>query len=226
MGFLFSKEKKGNDAKKPPKRPKEEMSEKDKAALDVKRQRDRLIKYEKEMQKKIDRETEMCKKLLKAGKRDQAKLALRKKKYQQNLLEKTRNQLLNIEELIENVEAAQMQQEVFKAMQVGTDLLQKINSEMSIEEVEQLMDDTAEAIAYQQELNDLLSQDLTAADEDDVLKELAQIEQMEADELGLEMPDAPSKEVQKEDQQQVEEEEEEEEEAEEPQKQKKQVLVQ
>jgi len=202
------------------------MSEKDKAALDVKRQRDRLIKYEKEMQKKIDRETEMCKKLLKAGKRDQAKLALRKKKYQQNLLEKTRNQLLNIEELIENVEAAQMQQEVFKAMQVGTDLLQKINSEMSIEEVEQLMDDTAEAIAYQQELNDLLSQDLTAADEDDVLKELAQIEQMEADELGLEMPDAPSKEVQKEDQQQVEEEEEEEEEAEEPQKQKKQVLVQ
>merc|ERR1719229_1743253 len=71
------------------------------------------------MQKKIDRETEICKQLLKQKKRDKAKLALRKKKFQMNLLEKARGQLLNIEELIENVEAAQMQQDIFKAMQTG-----------------------------------------------------------------------------------------------------------
>merc|ERR1719150_214189 len=69
------------------------------------------------MQEKIDRETEICKQLLKQKKRDKAKLALRKKKYQTNLLEKARNQLFNIEELIEKVEEAQMQQEVFKAIQ-------------------------------------------------------------------------------------------------------------
>merc|ERR1712210_412101 len=76
----------------------------------------------------------------------------------------------------------------------GTDLLQQINAEIgSIEDVEQLMDDTAEAIAFQNELNEVLSQSLAEVDEEDVLKELAQLEQMEADELGLEMPSAPNK---------------------------------
>merc|ERR1712110_1286914 len=159
--------------------------------------RDRLIKYEKEMQKKIDRETAICKELLKQKKRDKAKLALRKKKYQMNLLDKARNQLFNIEELIENVESAQMQQDIFKAMQTGTDLLQQINSEMDLDEVEQLMDDTAEAIAYQQELNEILSQSLTDVDDEDVLNELAQIEQTEADQMELDMPDAPKREINK-----------------------------
>ena len=226
MGFIFSKDK--SKSKQPPsKRKTEEMTEKDKAALQVKRQRDRLIKYEKEMQKKIDRETEICKQLLKQKKRDKAKLALRKKKYQQNLLEKARNQLLNIEELIENVEAAQMQQEVFAAMQTGTELLQQINSEMSIEEVEQLMDDTAEAIAYQEELNQLLSGQLNDIDEADCLKELEQLEAMEADEIGMEMPNVPNKPIGKDVDNNKEEIVEEEEEEEEPQKEKKkkQVLV-
>merc|ERR1712228_1018531 len=177
----------------------------------------RLIKYEKAMQKKIDRETEMCKQLLRQKKRDKAKLALRKKKYQMNLLDKG-NQLFNIEELIENVESAQMQQDIFKAMQTGTDLLQQINSEMDLDEVEQLMDDTAEAIAYQQELNEILSQSLTDVDDEDVLNELAQIEQMEADQMELDMPDAPKREINKDVIEEVEEEQ--------PKKQKKQVLVQ
>merc|ERR1712080_145020 len=120
---------------------------------------------------------EICKQLLKAGQRDKAKLALRKKKYQTNLLDKTRNQLLNIEQLIDNIEAAQMQQELMSAMQTGTDLLQQINAEIgSIEDVEQLMDDTAEAIAFQNELNEVLSQSLAEVDEEDVLKELAQLD--------------------------------------------------
>ena len=216
MGFIFSKDKK-DKKQAPSKRRNDEMTEKDKAALQVKRQRDRLKKYEEQMQIKIDRETELCKKLLKEKKRDKAKLALRKKKYQMNLLDKARNQLFNIEQLIEEVEVAEQQQQVLKAMQAGTDLLKQINSEMSLQDVEQLMDDTAEAIAFQEELNQILSGQLNDVDEEDCLKELAQLEQMEADELGLEMPDAPNKQI---GDAVVEEEQEE------PQKEKKQVLVQ
>merc|ERR1719433_153017 len=226
MGLCGSSSNDYDEGKKSGKKPEskrrnDELSEKDKAALQVKRQRDRLKKYEMEMQKKIDRETEICKQLLKAGKRDKARLALRKKKYQNNLLDKTRGQLLNIEQLIDNIEAAEMQQELMSAMQTGTDLLQQINTEIgSIEDVEKLMDDTAEAIEFQNELNEVLSQSLAEVDEDDVLKELAQIEEMEADQLGLEMPNAPTKALQTEDQKEdiVEEEEEEEK----PQKAKKQ----
>lgn len=223
MGALFGKGKK-SEKKPASKRRNDELSEKDKAALQVKRQRDRLKKYEMEMQKKIDRETEICKELLKAGKRDKAKLALRKKKYQNNLLDKTRGQLLNIEQLIDNIEAAQMQQELMSAMQTGTDLLQQINAEIgSIEDVEQLMDDTAEAIAFQNELNEVLSQSLAEVDEEDVLKELAQLEQLEADELAVEMPNAPNKPLQAEDEK---EEQVEDAQEEKPKKEKKQVLVQ
>eukprot|EP01084_Bolivina_argentea_P265361 449771_1 len=112
-------------------------------------------------------------------------------------------------------------------MQQGTELLDKINAEMSLEEVEQLMDDTAEAIAYQQELNELLSTSLTAIDDEDVLKELEQLEQMEADEMGLSMPDAPKKQLQKPDIQEEEEPEEEQQEQQyEKKKEKKQVLLQ
>mmetsp|Transcript_48475 Transcript_48475/g.43451 ORF Transcript_48475/g.43451 Transcript_48475/m.43451 type:complete len:224 (-) Transcript_48475:104-775(-) len=223
MGFIFSKDKK-DKTKEPSKRRNDEMSEKDKASLQVQRQRDRLKKYEKQMQAKIDRETEICKQLLKQKKRDKAKLALRKKKYQMNLLEKARGQLLNIEELIEKVEEAQLQQDVLSAMQTGTDLLQQINSEISLEDAEQLMDDTAEAIAFQEELNQILGGQLNDIDEEDCLKELAQLEQMEADELGLAMPDAPNKQIGK--QQDQDKEEVVEEEEPEPQKEKKQVLVQ
>jgi charged multivesicular body protein 6 len=42
----------------------------------------------------------------------------------------------------------------------------------SIEEIEQIMEDSAEAIAKQKEIDELLSGQLTQEDEDDVLKEL------------------------------------------------------
>ncbi|ETO35292.1 charged multivesicular body protein 6-A, partial [Reticulomyxa filosa] len=190
MGFLFGRS--NATSSKDSKRRTDELTEKEKAELEVKRQRDRLIKYQKKVKKKkkepgtlhftikaakeekkektmgclyneisakwsirscceevVARETEICKQLLKEGKKDKAKLVLRKKKYQQQLLDKAQQQLLNIEQLINNIEFAQMQNEVFKAMREGTDLLQQINSEMSIEEVERLMDETQEAIEHQ-----------------------------------------------------------------------------
>ena len=180
MGGLFGGGNK-NKNKKNDKRKNEQLSEKDKAELQVKRQRDRLKKYETECEKVIARETEMCKQLLKQGKKDKAKLVLRKKKYQEKLLDNARNQLTNIEELSGNIEFAQMQQQVMKAMEQGTNVLKEINAQMSLEEIEQIMDDTQEAIEYQNEVNALLSQNLTEEDDEDVLKELEMIEQQEAD---------------------------------------------
>ena len=71
MGFLFggNKDKGNNKNNAKSKRPKEQLTEKDKASLQVQRQRDRLKKYEKKMQEKIDRETEICRKLLREKKK-------------------------------------------------------------------------------------------------------------------------------------------------------------
>ncbi len=53
-----------------------------------------------------------------------ALLALKKKKYQQTLLDKTDQQLFNIEELVSSIEFASVQQKVFDALKAGTTVLQ------------------------------------------------------------------------------------------------------
>ncbi len=46
-----------------------------------------------------------------------------------------------------------MEQELLKGIEQGTAVLKEIQQEMSLEKVEKLMDDTADAIAYQQVIN-------------------------------------------------------------------------
>ncbi|KAJ2234488.1 Vacuolar protein sorting-associated protein 20, partial [Coemansia sp. RSA 455] len=67
-----------------------------------------------------------------------------------------------------------------------------LNKEMRIEDVERLADDTAEAIAYQNEVSDILQSNMTAEDEEAVLEELEELERQEADRLGLDLPRAPN----------------------------------
>ena len=75
-------------------------------------------------------------------------------------------------------------------LKVGNEALKKANEMFSIEEIEQIMDDTAEAIEKQKEIDALLSGQLSQEDEDDVLKEL---DDLLASEENLEdLPEVPS----------------------------------
>ena len=75
-------------------------------------------------------------------------------------------------------------------LKVGNEALKKANEMFSIEEIEQIMDDTAEAIEKQKEIDALLSGQLSQEDEDDVLKEL---DDLLATEENLEdLPEVPS----------------------------------
>ncbi|MES1909645.1 MAG: hypothetical protein MHM6MM_002348 [Cercozoa sp. M6MM] len=184
MGFLFSKPKKQ-------KRETPAMSEQDRAVLDLKRQRDRLKKYETKIDQVAVREKEMAKLLLSQGRKDRALLCLKKKKYQEQLLERTRGQLLNVEQLVNSIEFASMQNEVFQALKDGNTCLEALNAEVDVEEVEQLMEDTADAIAYTNEVSEALGQKLSEEDEDEVNAMFAALE----DEIALEdeqaLPEAP-----------------------------------
>lgn len=78
-------------------------------------------------------------------------LALRRKKYQESLLEKTDGQLAQLEQLTGQVEFALVQKDVLFGLQQGTKVLQTINQEMGgIEGVERLMGETEDARAYQE----------------------------------------------------------------------------
>jgi hypothetical protein len=72
----------------------------DMAILDLKLQRDKLRQYQKKLQVVLDKEHEIAKQHLSAGRKDRAILALRQRKYQQGLLHKTDAQLENLEQLV------------------------------------------------------------------------------------------------------------------------------
>lgn len=180
MGGIFGKDKK----------PASRITEQDEAILKLKKQRDQLHQYQKKIENVLEKDRQLAKKLLSEGKKDRAKLLLRKKKYQEGLLEKTDGQLDNLERLVQDLEFAQVEKQVLDGLKVGNEALKKANEMFSIEEIEQIMDDTAEAIEKQKEIDALLSGQLSQEDEDDVLKEL---DDLLATEENLEdLPEVPS----------------------------------
>ena len=120
------------------------------AILDLKLQRDKLHQYQRRIVLLTDKETDIARQMLAAGDKKRALLALRRKKYQEQLLVKTDAQLAQLEQLTRNVEFALIQKDVVFGLQQGTRVLKEIHAEMGgIEHVEKLMGETAEAIAYQ-----------------------------------------------------------------------------
>lgn len=106
MGSLFGK----------PKKPVSRVTEQDKAVLQLKQQRDRLKQYQKKIELNLEKDRQLAKKLLAEGKRDRAKLLLKKKKYQENLLQNTDSQLEQLEQLTHDLEFAQIEVQVMYSM--------------------------------------------------------------------------------------------------------------
>ncbi|KAF3011523.1 hypothetical protein G7054_g3296 [Neopestalotiopsis clavispora] len=146
----------------------------DRAILDLKLQRDKLQQYQRRILPLVARETDMARQMLAAGDKPRALLALRRKKYQEQLLSRTDGQLQQLEQLVRSVEFAQIQKDVVFGLQQGTKVLKEIHAEMGgIERVELLMGESAEAIAYQNEISEMLGQRITNQDEEEVEDELA-----------------------------------------------------
>ena len=184
MGGVFSKNKSTS-----------RITEQDKAILSLKKTRDDLIKYQRKIEGHLEKDRELATKLLKEGKKDRAKLLLRKKKYHESLLARTDGQLNNLETLVHDLEFSQVEKQVLDGLKNGNEALKKANEMFSIEEIEQIMDDTAEAAEKQREIEAILSGQLTEDEEDDVLKELDELigdAPMKKEESHEEIPELPS----------------------------------
>lgn len=117
----------------------------------MKNQRDKLRQYQKRITLITDREKAIAKECLAQGNKEQALLALRRKKYQESRLAQTDSQLEQLEKLTTSVDFALIQKDVLYGLEQGTRVLQQIHKEMGgLEAVEKLMGETQEARAYQQ----------------------------------------------------------------------------
>ncbi|XP_041671744.1 charged multivesicular body protein 6 [Cheilinus undulatus] len=175
MGNLFGKKKQTR------------VTEQDKAILQLKQQRDKLRQYQKKINLQLEKERLLAKQLLKDGKKEKALLLLKKKRYQEQLLDKTENQIGNLERMVQDLEFAQIEKKVIDGLKFGNECLQKMHEVMSIEEVERIMDETQDAIEYQRQIDDMLAGSLSQEDEDAVLAELEAITQGE-----VELPEVPA----------------------------------
>ncbi|KAF5374837.1 hypothetical protein D9758_000391 [Tetrapyrgos nigripes] len=157
-------------------------------ALDLKLQRDKVKQYQKKLQAILDREEVIAKTHLAAGQKDKALIALRRRKYQQSLLIKTDGQLENLEQLVSTIEFSLVEVSVLHGLKQGNDVLKEIHKEMNPESVERLLEETAEARAYQEEINEMLANNLSLDEEDAVQTELRELEAA----LVITLPEAPS----------------------------------
>ncbi|XP_051995820.1 charged multivesicular body protein 6 [Xyrauchen texanus] len=160
----------------------------DMAILQLKQQRDKLKQYQKRITLQLEKERLLAKQLLKDGKKERALLLLKKKRYQDQLLDKTENQIANLERMVQDIEFAQIEIKVIEGLKAGNDCLKQMHEVLSIEKVERILEETQEAIEYQKQIDELLAGSLTQEDEDAVLAELEAITQEE----DITLPELPT----------------------------------
>lgn len=180
MGILFAKHKKVS-----------RVTEQDKAILQLKQQRDKIKQYQKKILFNLENERQLARKLLNDGRKEKAKLLLRKKRFMEQMLEKTDGQLTNLERMVHDIEFAQIEIQVVEGLKVGNESLKKLHEVLSVEAIEKIMDETQEGIEKQKEIDDLLSGQLTAEDDEAVLAELEALVSEDEARAVLDLPTVP-----------------------------------
>lgn len=189
----------------------------------MKQQRDKIKQYQKRIEQSLEKDRDLAKQCLNKGQREwvltylmlmmirislisifssssrfrRAKLILRKKKYQENLLATTDKELEALEKLTNDLEFAQVQQQVLDGLQVGNEALKKIHEILTIDEVERIMDETREGIEKQQEIDAIIATGaLSQDDEDSVAAELEELvaSTLPAIDEDIDLPEVPTEE--------------------------------
>ncbi|KAG2716149.1 hypothetical protein I3760_03G110600 [Carya illinoinensis] len=169
---------------------KPKITEVDRAILSLKIQRRKLGQYQQQLDAVIEAEKQAARDLIREKKKDRALLALKKKKAQEELLKQVDAWIINVEQQLADIELASKQKAVFDSLKAGNNAIKAIQSEINLEDVQKLVDDTDEAKAYQDEINAILGEKLSAEDEEEVL---AEFENLESQIILQDLPDVPTK---------------------------------
>ncbi|XP_008227419.1 PREDICTED: vacuolar protein sorting-associated protein 20 homolog 2 [Prunus mume] len=168
---------------------KPKITEVDRAILSLKTQRRKLAQYQQQLEAVIEAEKQAARDLIREKKKERALLALKKKKAQEDLLKQVDTWVINVEQQLLDIELTSKQQAVFESLKAGNNAIKAIQSEINLEDVQKLMDDTDEAKAYQDEMNAILGEKLSAEDEEDIL---AEFENLEAQITVQDLPKVPA----------------------------------
>lgn len=153
-----------------------QITDVDRAVLDLKNARDRLTKYNNDLETSIEKLIQRAKAAKEAKRMPTALGLLRLKKYKQAQVENVQTQLLNVHQLIGTIDSQQRNAQIVQSMKAGKEALAQLHKETSVDEVLNLMDEISEQVEVEQEINEIINgavPSLTADQEEAVEAELA-----------------------------------------------------
>eukprot|EP00877_Chromochloris_zofingiensis_P003966 jgi/Chrzof1/13570/Cz08g02150.t1 len=166
-----------------------------------------------QLEKRIQQNVQVARELIAVQKKDRALLALKKKKLNEHQLGTIQAWLLNVEDMLSNMELTKQQQKIFTALKEGNAALKKAQAEvsmftnypvclliamMSVDDVQVLMEETAESKEYQDRVQHILSEQLDDTDNDAVLEEFHALELNVLGSEAAALPSVPTTRVQEE----------------------------
>jgi len=163
-----------------------EAIQKNKAAIET------LDKRQKLLEKRISDEEEDAKKRVAAGDKRGALMLLKRKKMLETELENLMNSRMTLEQQINSLESAQMNQIAVAALAHGVNVHKQLNKQIDADKVDQLMEDLQEQQDLQNEIAQVMSSGNRIADDDELLAELEAIESQQQDEMLIGAGNVPS----------------------------------
>jgi phage shock protein A len=178
MGSFTSKYKQQQQQPAVNKSTQSQISEIDRAVLDLKNARDRLQRYRNKLQTDSDKLVEQARQAKLKGRTETALGLLRLRKYKLQQATSCEEQLLNVLQMVETIDSKQNEKQLLEALATGKDALKRMHEETSVDDVLNLMDQVQEEIAVENEITEILKgvPTLSAADELAVEQEFEQMQ--------------------------------------------------
>ncbi|KAF1983349.1 vacuolar-sorting protein-like protein snf7 [Aulographum hederae CBS 113979] len=152
------------------------------AILQLRGQLEMLSKREKHLQHQMEEQDNIARKFITSNK-NAAKQALRRKKQFEHSLEQTSAQIMTLEREIYSIESANINKETLDAMKNAKNAMQQIHGGLTIDKVDQTMEELREQHAIGEEIGEAITQGVTsnAMDEGELDDELEALQQEELD---------------------------------------------
>ncbi|KAE9965548.1 ESCRT-III subunit protein snf7 [Venturia inaequalis] len=169
-----------------------------KAILQLRGQLEMLSKREKHLQNQMDEQDNLARKYVNTNK-NAAKAALRRKKQFEHTLDQTRGQIMTLESEIYSIEAANINKETLDAMKNASSAMKQIHGGLTIDKVDQTMEELREQHAIGEEIGEAITQSIgnSAFDETELDDELEALQQEELDNKMLGTGAVPADKIQR-----------------------------
>lgn len=174
------------------------ITDQDRAIFQLKQQRDKIKQHQRKLTLICNKQTQLAKKAISNNQPQRAKFYLRCKRNQESTINKTFEQLDNLEKLIGTIEYKLIEKDVMYGLQQGNQVLKQLNNEMNVEKIDKIMDDLEEEKLKEEEISQTLGlgSGLSRVDEDAIEQEFAklnrEIHPSKEKAANVELPDAPT----------------------------------